>query len=200
MIAAAILIAAAAPQSAIDAELTFAADAQSKGQWAAFRAHAATDGVMFVPEPVKAQQWLQGRKEPPVSVMWWPAQSWTSCDGTIAVNTGPWLRDGGRSAGYFTTVWQKQPDGRWQWLLDHGDSLDRPRSASDSPETRRASCRDLPASAGAPAGDGGGASADNSLRWRWNVHENGARIVWAEIWDGQAYRMIVEDKVEARGP
>ncbi len=51
--------------------------------------------MMFVPQPVKAQDWLKDRKDPPIAVQWWPAESYVSCDGTAAVNTGPWVRPKG---------------------------------------------------------------------------------------------------------
>lgn len=194
----ALLLAGAVPDTAIESERAFAAMAQTEGQWTAFRAFAAPDGVMFVPKQVDARQWLKDRPDPPQAVMWWPAKAFVSCDGSITITTGPWLREGGRLAGYFTTVWGRQQDGGWKWLLDHGDTLDRPRPAGDAPEIRRASCRRLPAPQSAEAEQGfeTGRSADGSLRWRWRVYEDGARMVWAELWDGQAYKLVLENKVE----
>ncbi|HMO67083.1 MAG TPA: hypothetical protein PKE25_00180, partial [Novosphingobium sp.] len=45
------------PSAVIAAEIAFARMAQEKGQWTAFRTHAAKDGVMFVPQMVLAQDW-----------------------------------------------------------------------------------------------------------------------------------------------
>ena len=194
----ALLLAGAAPQSAVEVERTFAATAQTEGQWTAFRAYAAPEGVMFTPQQVNAQEWLKGRADPPQPVMWWPAEAWISCDGTTAVTTGPWLRDGGRLAGYFTTVWRRQNDGSWKWLLDHGDVLQRPRAAGDRPKVHRASCRSLPTEkkiVGTRGFETGG-SPDGSLVWNWNVYENGARILWVEHWDGASHRKVLEDKVD----
>jgi ketosteroid isomerase-like protein len=194
----ALLIAAATPQSAVEAERAFAAAAQTDGQWTAFRAFAAPDGVMFTPQQVNAQEWLKGRADPPQSVMWWPAEAWVSCDGTTALTTGPWLRGGGKSAGYFTTVWRRQPDGSWKWLLDHGGALAQPRRAGDAPKVRRASCKGLPTvkKVEGVRGYETGSSPDGSLVWNWNVYENGARIVWAELWDGSSHRKVLEDHAE----
>lgn len=191
------LLAAADPANAVEAERTFAAAAQTDGQWTAFRATAAEESVMFVPEQVEAQAWLKDRPDPPRAVMWWPAEAWVSCDGTTAVTTGPWLRNGGKLAGYFTTIWRRQPDGGWKWLLDHGDALERPRRASDAPPVRRASCHGLPAERRIEGVRGyeTAASPDGSLVWNWNVYENGARMVWIELWDGAHFVKIVEDKV-----
>ena len=98
-----LLLAAAAP-TAIDAERAFARDAQMMGQWTAFAKHADRDAVMFTPQAVWARDFLKGRKDPPKSVSWSPAQSFVSCDGRTAVNSGPWWGTEDDSHGYFTTV------------------------------------------------------------------------------------------------
>lgn len=209
------LLAAASPQNAVDAERAFAAMAQTEGQWTAFRAYAAPNGWMFVPEPVNAQAWLKDRKDPPQSVMWWPAESWVSCDGSVAVNTGPWVRQGGRDVGYFTTVWARQQDGGWKWLLDQGAALSKPRAAGERARVRRAKCV-----SGKPAGTGfavltmeqpndqgmdgsasslqeDGRSRDESLRWKWRVLPDKSRRLAVELWTGAGYEKVLEDKVGA---
>jgi hypothetical protein len=145
-----ILLALAAP-SAVEAERAYAALAQMEGQWTAFRATAAPDALMFVPEAVDAHDWLKDRKNPPVPVMWWPGRSWISCDGTTAVNFGPWIRKGGTLVGSFTTVWTRSGDGPWKWELDVGNLTPKPVSATDDPEQTRASCRNLAAARRAEA-------------------------------------------------
>lgn len=196
MIAAAVLLAAAAPQTAVDAERAFAAQAQTEGQWTAFRAWAAPEGIMFDGGPKNAHDMLKGWKDPPVPVMWWPGRSWVSCDGGLAVNTGPWLRRGGTAQGTFTTVWRRLPDGSWKWLSDNGRDTPRPVAAGDEPKVVKAACtRPATFNAGAavPADDvmvqwegrapvtgpatlhgtaagetlAEGASADGSLHWRY---------------------------------
>ena len=151
----AILLAAAtaAPEPAWEAERAYARDAQTRGQWTAFRATAAEDAVIFVPEPRKAREWLRGRADPPVSVMWWPARSWRSCDGRAAVNFGPWLRKGGSLAGTFTSIWTRAPGGAWQWTLDRGTQVPRPVAAGERPKLVSASCANRGAAPRAPLGD-----------------------------------------------
>lgn len=141
MIGLAILVAAAQPQTAIEAERAFAAMAQTQGANTAFLHWSTQDAIMFTPEPVTAHSLFRGRPNPPPGLMWWPGRSWVSCDGSLAVNTGPWVRRGGRSTGTFTTVWQRQRDGQWRWLLDHGRETPRAVPATDQPRVRRASCR-----------------------------------------------------------
>ena len=105
-----ILALAAASPTVIDAERAFAQMAQDKGQWTAFRATAAPDAVMFVPQPVKAQAWLKDKKDPPKAIRWQPTHAWVSCDDKTAVDTGNWQRPDG-TVGFFTTIWQRQADG-----------------------------------------------------------------------------------------
>ena len=74
---------------------------------------------------------LNGRKDPPKSLNWWPAHSFLSCDGRTAVNTGPWVTADGKPGGYFTTVWQRTA-GKWRWVYDGGGPL----AASAKPPTK----------------------------------------------------------------
>lgn len=208
MIAALLLAAQAAtapaPQTAIDAERVFAADAQKLGQWTAFRRYAADDAVMFVPQPTNAQTWLKDRKDPPISVFWWPGRSYVSCDGSYAVNTGPWVREWGKSVGYFTTVWQRQPDGSWKWIYDAGDELKQVRAEGGDIKSNVASCDGLPLikvplqfAATAGFTSNGGKSADSTLYWTWAVGRKGERRFTARLWDGRQFRTIVDDVVDA---
>ena len=209
---AALLLAAAAP-SAIDAERAFAADAQKIGQWAAFRKYAEPSAVMFDPQAVWAQEFLQGRKDPPRAIQWWPARSFVSCDGGLAVNTGPW-RNGNRN-GYFTTVWVRQKDGGWKWTYDGGDGLKTPLARPAKPAVTRASClglrrlRSVYASqtpttariAGKPPADAGqGRSADGTLSWSWTVARDGDRHFEAKLWNGRRYRTVLDQDIAARTP
>src|SRR5206468_9350366 len=101
--------------SVVEAERAYAAMAQKDGQWTAFRATAAPRAVLFVPDPVDAASWLQGKKDPPTAVKWQPAAAFVACDGKAAVTTGPWQRP--ISVGYFTTIWSR-PGTTWRWNVD----------------------------------------------------------------------------------
>jgi hypothetical protein len=211
MIAVAFALAALAPATAVDAERAFAAMAQTDGQWTAFRAFAAPAGMMFVPETVNAQEWLRDRKDPPVPVMWWPGRSWVSCDGSVAVNTGSWVRNGGKSVGYFTTVWAREQDGSWKWLLDHGDTLAKPRPVGDEVRIKRGRCNGAKrgqngfsmlqmedaatTGIGSAGGKTEGVARDGSLRWKVTANADQSRQVTAEIWTGSRYEAVLEDKV-----
>jgi hypothetical protein len=127
----------AQPSEVVAAELAFAQLAQERGQWTAFRQTAAADAEMFVPERANAQQWLRGRSDPPVAVRWQPHEVWISHDGSLAVTYGAWQRPAG--TGYFITVWRRQRDGKFRWVLDQGADLDEPLPA---PEMLRAHVAD----------------------------------------------------------
>ena len=204
MIEALLILAAEPAMTAIDAERAFAADAHKIGQWTAFRKWATADAIMFLPQAGSAQAFLKGKADPPQAVFWWPGRSYVSCDGTAAVNTGPWVRQWGKSVGYFTTVWQRQPDGGWKWTLDHGDSLLMARGEGVDIKPERAGCPEHPLPA-APEREeaqgvkyGGGARKDGTLRWNWAVLPDGSRTFWASMWDGHQHKMVVEDRVAAQ--
>lgn len=200
-----LLLAAAAPANAVEAERAFAAMAQSQGQWTAFRAFAAEDGVMFLPQPVEAQVFLKDRKDPPVALKWGPTRSWTSCDRKTAYNTGPWTTPDGKAFGYFSTLWQKQADGGWKWRVDHGDALGTPLPGSASVDIKQASCKGAPQPnpAALPAGQTQGnflVSADRSLTVTWAAYaDNSSRLV-LQLWDGTRYTTAFESRIAPPKP
>lgn len=206
-----LLIFAAAQTSAVDAERAFARDAQRYGQWTAFRKYADSDAVMFTPQVVWAHEFLNGRKNPAQSVRWWPAQSYVSCDGRIAVNTGPAMYPGG-GAGYFTTVWQRERR-RWKWVYDAGDTLKTARPVPRQPLVKRASCAGRPTrppllsltpstkrrSKAVPDDYGVGRSADGTLVWDWKVDAKGARQFRTFLWNGERFEQVIHDQTAADG-
>jgi hypothetical protein len=142
------------PSAAIAAEIAFARLARDKGQWAAFRATAAPEAVMFVPAMVLAQPWLRKQPNPPTPLTWQPYQAWSSCDGTLMVTHGAWQR-GGRH-GWLTTVWQRQPDGTYKWVLDHGDVTKDALAPPDMIAAKVADCPDRRPGEYPPGGPHGG--------------------------------------------
>jgi ketosteroid isomerase-like protein len=127
------------PSAVIAAEYAFARAAQEKGQWTAFAQTAAPDAVMFVPAPVLARDWLKGRPNPPAPVSWQPHRVWTSCDGSLAVSHGAWQSPDG-TQGQFVTVWHRQTDGSWQWVMDTGGVLQQPLARPEMVAASVADC------------------------------------------------------------
>lgn len=129
-----------APHIAIAAaERAFARRAQTEGQWKAFRQTAAPDAIMFVPDAKPVAKALEGATEPPVPVMWWPATIAPSCDGTLGLSTGPWVRAGSGGHGTYTTIWKRTATG-YRWVLDHGRPTPKLVAAGNAPTVIAPDC------------------------------------------------------------
>lgn len=185
---------AAQPSVVVAAELAFARAAQEKGQWTAFAEFAADDATMFVPAPVNAKGWLKGRTNPPAAVAWQPYHVWMSCDGSLAMTKGAWQQPNG-TQGYFTTVWKRQADGSYRWVMDQGDGLEVALPEPEMIEAKVASCDHraaiTPPMIGVPTGDGTqfvtGESDDKTLRWIVRAEPDGSRYVAMEYWTGAEF-------------
>jgi hypothetical protein len=208
---AALLLGSATLPTALDAERAFAAGAQKIGQWTAFRKYADHDAVMFTPQAVWVRDFLADRKDPPTTVRWAPAHSFVSCDGRIAVNTGPWWGADGVHHGYFTTVWQRTK-GSWHWVYDGGDAEAGPLPPKPaSARVHRASC--VGKAPGAPIippppltpkqahttpeDNGRGQSGDKTLGWDWKVEKSGARHFRVYEWNGVRYAEVLVNDIPA---
>lgn len=170
---------AAIPTDIANAERAFARRAQSEGQWAAFRATAAPDAIMFVPDVKPVATALNGAVEPNVAVMWWPATIAHSCDGSLGFSTGPWVRAASAGTGTFSTIWKRVGAG-YRWVLDHGRTTPTLTPAGNLPAViapvcegaspsgaaaRGAEYNKLAAAIAARAGvDGAAAFAGNAVR------------------------------------
>jgi hypothetical protein len=198
--------AAAATPTAVDAERAFSRDAQIKGQWTATRAYADPDAVMFTPQAVWARDFLKGRKNPARSPRWSPNASYISCDGRMAVNTGPWTTADGRHGGFFTSVWHNEK-GRWNWISNGRHTLKKAVAARKTPTIRQGSCKGRapgppliapPVARGkgaVPDDYGRGYSADRTLGWDWRIGANGARQFRAYLWNGRGYDLALDQTI-----
>ncbi len=187
---------AANPSAVIAAELGFARLAQDKGQWAAFRATAADGAEMFVPQRVKAADWLKGRTEPAVAVKWQPHAIWSSCDGSYAVTRGSWQSPAG--AGHYATVWQRQNNNTYKWVAD----MNLPSAQVDAaPEMVVAAVADCPKAgakpipaapfvAAGPADLKAAAATDNTLSWSTSASPDGTREIWVRLWKGGSWQDV----------
>jgi hypothetical protein len=193
------------PSAVIAAEIAFAKLAQEKGQWTAFRATATKDAAMFAPQLVLTQDFLKKKADPPVAVKWQPHQVWSSCDGSLAVTRGAWQRPD--STGYFTTVWQRQKDGKYKWVLDQGEALPMPLDAPDMIVAKVADCPPgfrgktskppkLPPAPLDPA-HRSGKSDDGTLTWDVTVTPEGARRFVVTMASGSQPVTVQDLQVEA---
>ena len=111
-----------APDAVVAAERAFAAMARDKGIAAAFHAFAAEDGIVFSPDPVRAKPLFETPQPDEPSLVWWPIFAGIAASGDLGFTTGPFRLSGARGTqhGHFFTVWQRQADGTWRWVVDHG--------------------------------------------------------------------------------
>ena len=191
---------AANPSAFIAAEIAFSRLAQEKGQWTAFRETSGPEAVLFVPQRVKARDWLKSQKDPAEAMKWQPHAVYTSCDGNVGVTTGAWQK--GSENGYFTSVWLRDPKkGKLAWTLDHGDTLAAPREAPDFIASKQAVCGSRPAVQIEAGGEGDdmavGLSPDQTLSWTSTVRADKSRRVTIRIWDGKEMATVIDDQVAA---
>jgi hypothetical protein len=190
----------ASPGKIVAAEVALGQLARRKGQWQAFRETAAEGALMFVPQPVDARQWLKSQPQPATPMSWQPQDVFLSCDGSLAVASGP-LQKAGGAQGTFTTVWQRQKKGEYKWMMSQADDAPPPPGASDMIRSSVATCSRTPAVSAAaipaafPAGTRGGWSADRSLSWTVTVAPDCSRTLAVSLLRGTAMEPVLEKRV-----
>lgn len=111
------------PAPVVAAERAFAADGLDLGVQASFLKHSAPEAIVLAPEPMLAHALFGQPKPKGPPLVWWPLWAGISRSGDLGFTTGPYSYDGKLEAWYFT-VWSKQPDGSWKWLMDAGPDSD----------------------------------------------------------------------------
>src|SRR5918997_457797 len=119
----------------VEAEHAFAQLSIDRGMRPAFLAYAAPDGVIFNRSgPVNAiESWSKREPAPTGLLTWWPTYADVSRAGDMGWTTGPFefrekaTQEKPGGTGHFFTVWRRQPDGSWKWVLDLG--VERPAPA-----------------------------------------------------------------------
>lgn len=118
--------AAAAPPAdvaeVVAAERAFARMAATDGVNSAFLHYSAPDGLVFQPGPKLARAALAADPIPAIKLDWWPAYAGIAASGDLGFTTGPYIvGDGARKGhGWYFTIWRRQGDGSWRWVIDHG--------------------------------------------------------------------------------
>ena len=117
----------------VKTEQAFSKMAEEKTTQEAFMAFIADDGLLFRPGAVNGKKWMLEHPAPPPSdkkplLAWQPNFAGMSASGDMGFTTGPWeskpdIKDPKPSGyGHFVTVWKKQPDGTWKFVVDLGIS------------------------------------------------------------------------------
>lgn len=112
----------------VEAEHAFAQHSIDQGMKPAFLAYAAPDGVIVNRNgPANAiETWSKRDPAPAGLLTWWPTYADVSRAGDLGWTTGPFefrekpTDEKPAGNGHFFTVWRKQPDGSWKWVLDLG--------------------------------------------------------------------------------
>jgi len=119
-------------QDLVKTEQAFSKMAEEKNTRDAFLAFIADDGLLFRPGAVNGKKWMLEHPVPPSDkkplLAWQPAFAGVARAGDIGFTTGPWEFKGdiknAKPSGYghFVTVWKKQADGSWKFVVDLGIS------------------------------------------------------------------------------
>ena len=112
----------------VGAEHAFAQHSIDHGMKPAFLAYAAPDGVVVNRQgPVNAiETWSKREPAPAGLLTWWPTYADVSRAGDMGWTTGPFefrekaTQEKPDGTGHFFTVWLRQLDGSWKWVLDLG--------------------------------------------------------------------------------
>ncbi|WAT16895.1 hypothetical protein OZN62_08065 [Aurantiacibacter sp. MUD11] len=199
------------------ADFAFAKMAREQGTWTAFREYAAGDAMMDAPGGfASASELLAGLADPAEPIRWAPTHVWSSCDGTLAVSLGRFLRPNGL-VGDYVTVWELQSDNSYRFIYDTGtpdDPQPEPQPEEELPEDaiivegmtsiegRVADCQPAAGQSALPLAITGEAtqastSRDSSLTWQSILNADGSRTVTAHYLRDGAWQRVIELEIPA---
>lgn len=191
------------PARVVASELAFAQMARESGTWTAFRHYATRDAVMPSPDIVSAQARLKDQPDPPEAIVWEPDLVWTSCSGEFALSTGPAFYPGGATS-RFASIWQRQPNGEYRWVIDQGFDLPADYRKPEAVATHVADCpvpgaiREDP---GRPDNHSWGRSADQSFAWKTLLTRDCARtLVVHAFTDGEMREVFRRESAAPQVP
>ena len=107
----------------IAAERAFAARHQAVSVKQSFAEYAAPDGVMATPDGFRnAREFIATWPDEDNKgfISWWPTFAGIARSGDLGFTTGPASFGGGRRYTNYFTIWKKQSDGSWKWMIDLG--------------------------------------------------------------------------------
>jgi ketosteroid isomerase-like protein len=120
----------------VTTERAFSRMSEEKGIRESFTEFIAEDGILFRPRAVFGKKWMRENPLPTSTtrplLVWQPIFAGVSRAGDLGYSTGPWqfkndIKDAKFSGfGNFMTVWKKQPDGKWKFVVDLGVSNPEP--------------------------------------------------------------------------
>ncbi len=122
--------------SLIAVEYSFAKSASEIGTRDAFLKFIADDGILFRPNAVNGKKFLEQSAKKPGLLRWYPVHAEIALAGDMGFTTGPadfrnekegepvWF-------GNFCTVWQRQENGEWKFVIDFGNSNNKPEEKAE---------------------------------------------------------------------
>jgi ketosteroid isomerase-like protein len=119
-------------QEMVRTEQAFSRTAAEKNPRDAFMEFIADDGLLFRPGAVNGKKWMLAHPVPASdkhpTLAWQPKFAGMSASGDLGFTTGPWeAKDDVNDAnparyGHFVTLWKKQKDSSWKFVVDLGIS------------------------------------------------------------------------------
>ncbi|MBC5774448.1 hypothetical protein H8S95_10275 [Pontibacter sp. KCTC 32443] len=112
-----------------NAERNFAATSVKKGFHQAFVENMADDGIVFAPTPTNGKKLHAEAPESNAVLKWYPAYADISKSLDWGYTTGPYQFKANPEAkkpvgaGFYLSVWKKQPDGKWKVAVDMGNNF-----------------------------------------------------------------------------
>jgi ketosteroid isomerase-like protein len=116
----------------VETEQAFSKSAEVKNTREAFMAFIADDGLLWRPRAVNGKKWMNEHPVTPSDkrplLAWQPMFAEMAQAGDLGYTTGPWefkndINDTKPSGyGHFVTLWKKQADGSWKFVVDLGIS------------------------------------------------------------------------------
>jgi ketosteroid isomerase-like protein len=116
----------------VKTEQAFSKMAEETNTRDAFLAFIADDGLLFRPGAVNGKKWMSEHPVPSSDkrplLAWQPAYAGMAVSGDMGFTTGPWEAKADindekpQGYGHFVTVWKKQADGTWKFVVDLGIS------------------------------------------------------------------------------
>lgn len=123
-------------QKLVDTEHAFASAAAAKGTRSAFLEYLADDGLVFTPDVTNGKTFWTARAASSSLLSWAPNYADISSNGLLGYTTGNWeyrakgKDDAPGAFGDFITLWLRQPDGKYKFVVDIGVSHDKPEKYS----------------------------------------------------------------------
>jgi ketosteroid isomerase-like protein len=123
---------AAERRALVQNERDFAKMAAAKGMRTAFLAFIADDAILFRPTPTNGKKWWTEKTDATGLLSWEPVYADVSRAGDLGYTLGPWeyrpkaLEDKPVDYGYYMSIWRKQTDGSWKFVIDQGTPTPAP--------------------------------------------------------------------------